>query len=130
MKDGALLGLGLLGAFLLGATGKASAAASVSNLPGPEPLPTPKPTPKPKPQPGPKIGPATIIRDDVPAGWIAAYPSPEIKSTAMSIASLGDPVGTRYPFTLGNKKYLAMVVTSPSSPGGKAVAVLQPEDQT
>jgi hypothetical protein len=39
------------------------------------------------------------------------------------MARLGDPVGTKYPFTIGGGKYLAVVM----SPG--VVAVLQPENQ-
>jgi hypothetical protein len=69
------------------------------------------------------------VTTPLPSGWIAARPTAELTQTASSIASLSDPVGTRYPFMLGDKKYLAMVVASAASPTGRAIAILQPENQ-
>jgi hypothetical protein len=130
MKSGTVIVLGALGAmFLLGSSQKAKAATAGPLGP---PSPTP-PTPVAKrPKIAVTIGPATITSTGtpIPTGWIAAFPTPELQTTARSIDALGDPIGTRYPFTVGDKKYLALVVSSTSSPSGKAVAVLEPEGQS
>ena len=117
-----LLALGALGILGLMASGSKAATMSASAPPPPPP----PPPPDEKPRFDIQVGPATIdnpAEAQIPAGWIAARPTAELAQAAKDMARLGDPVGTRYPFTADGKKYLA-VVTAPGT-----VAILQPEDQ-
>jgi hypothetical protein len=128
MKSGTVLILGAIGAAILLGSSQKAKAATVGPL-GPSPTPTPTPTPTPAKKPKAAVPSSSRTDSSIPAGWIAAFPTPELQSTANSIGTLGDPVGTRYPFAIGDKKYLAVVVSSTSSPSGKAIAMLQPEGQ-
>jgi hypothetical protein len=126
-NKGLFIGLGILGVLAFYGSPKASAATTPLVPPTP-PTPPPPPPPVAKPKPKPKvdvsIGPA-IIDSPVPAGWIAARPTPELDKVRSDVkATLGDsPVGTKFPFQMNDKKYLAIVL-----PGGE-VGILQPELQ-
>lgn len=133
-----MLALGLGGLALL-----AGSSAKAMALPGP--VPTTPPTPAPpsvpvstKPKSKPKVSapvatssdvPATVNETVLPSGWIAAPPSSALSQAAKDMANLGDPVGTRYPFQIENRKYLAVVIADGAAPSGKTVAVLQPDNQ-
>lgn len=117
---------------VLGGLGLLLAAGSSKAAEGPEgslpPLPPPPPPPPPRsPTRSTTVSPPRIIQPapaDVtfPPGWIPTRLTPELSQAVHDIVQLGDPPGTVYPFTLGDKKYAAMVTPT-------AVVILQPEDQ-
>jgi hypothetical protein len=117
---GALLALGALGVLGLLASGSKAATATTPASP------PPPPPPDEKPRFDIQVGPAVIDKPaeaQIPAGWIAARPTAALAQAAKDMGRLGDPVGTRYPFTADGKKFLG-VVTAPG-----VVAILQPENQ-
>lgn len=123
-------GIGLLA--LMGSQAKGAPVLPPQPPPPPPRPPTPPAGKKPVYTPAPKPAPVTYQETPLPGGWIPAMPSAETDGfeairADMESKLLGDAPGTSFPFTIGNKKYLAMVIQT--STGEKRIAILQPETQ-